>query len=437
MRSLFIRALGALSLAWWGLSSASGCSPSTGTADVNGSAGGTSSGGGAGGVGAGAVAGGGGTGLGGVGGDVGGTFNIGSGATNGGSVDGGPKCSVDVHQGERLPLDMYFLVDTSGSMGEKVQGGTKWSVISASLVSFLNDPANSDVATGIGYFPKIDPAAPKTCSTTPDCGPFGPCVGLNLFGACLGCYCAAADGCQVPGYAVPSVPLMLPPNHAAVVTDLGTHGPSGGTPTTPALTGAAQIASQWTHDNPGRTTVIVLATDGNPTGCTANSVQDIANVAAAALNATNKIKTFVIGVGSSLTALNQVAQAGGTGQAFIVDTAGDVAKAFTAALNSIRGQAVPCDFKVPTSTSSGPVDPAKVNVSFAPPGGAPAPILQTANDDPANCGTGPGWYYDFDPARDGKPPTLLKMCAASCAALTQGGAVSVELGCKTKQAVIQ
>jgi hypothetical protein len=347
-------------------------------------------------------------------------------------TDGGKRCSVDVHQGERLPLDIYFLVDTSGSMNEKIQGGTKWSVVSGALVGFLNDPANSDIATGIAYFPKVLPGVPPFCTIDADCMAYGPCVDgivsadgmTHLFGNCQ-----KADACQVSEYSMPAVPLALPPNHGAVVTDIGRQNPGGGTPTQPALQGASAIAQQWAKQNPGRTTIIVLATDGDPTGCTTNTVQDVANVAAMTLAGSPSIKTYVIGVGNSLTSLNSIAQSGGSGQAFVLDTTGDVAKAFTAALNMIRGQAVPCDFKVPTETSSGKVDPTLVNVRFTPANGAPQVIPQTFDGTSGTCGPMGGWYYDNNAA-----PTLLKMCDVSCKALGLGGRVEVELGCQTEKA---
>src|SRR5689334_19037950 len=239
-----------------------------------------------------------------------------------GLTDGGKRWSVDLHQGERLPLDIYFLVDTSGSMNEKVQGGTKWSVVSSALVGFLNDPMNSDIAAGIGYFPKVLPGVPAFCTIDSDCNMYGPCVDgivsqdgmTHLFGNCQ-----KADACQVSEYSMPSAPLSLPPNHQAVITDIGRQNPGGGTPTEPALQGASTIAQAWAKQNPGRTTIIVLATDGDPTGCTMNAVQDVANVAAMTLAGSPSIKTYVIGVGNSLTSLNSIAQAGGSGQAFVLD----------------------------------------------------------------------------------------------------------------------
>jgi len=56
----------------------------------------------------------------------------------------------------------------------------------------------------------------------------------------------------------------------------------------------------------------------------------------------------VIGVGSALSNLNQIAQAGGTNSAFIVDTNGNVGQQFIEALNAIRGAALACEYLIPS-----------------------------------------------------------------------------------------
>lgn len=222
------------------------------------------------------------------------------------------------------------------------------------------------------------------------------------------------------------MPLYLPPNHAAVAADISKHMPGGGTPTRPALEGAMQYVNQWATSNPGRKVVVVLATDGDPAGCSQNTPQDVANVAAAALSGPHAIQTFVIGVGSSLTSLNLIAQAGGTSMAYLVDTGGSVGQAFTAALNQIRGQATPCDFTIPAQTTQGPVDPSRVNVSYTPRGATQRmPVPMTQGGLPANCGANGGWYYD-DPVA----PKSVKLCDSTCQSL-QGGKVELEFGCKT------
>ena len=97
----------------------------------------------------------------------------------------------------------------------------------------------------------------------------------------------------------------------------------------------------------------------------------------------------MIGVGSSLVSLNLVAQSGGTGQAFLVDTGADVGKLFGDALEQIRGAAAACDFVIPAEGAQGKaVDPSQVNVRYTPTGTSDATLVpQTFMGDPANCGS--------------------------------------------------
>ena len=334
-------------------------------------------------------------------------------------LDPDAACSGEVREGERVPLDMYFLLDQSGSMSNQVQGGTKWKVVSDSLVGFLNDPANADIGVGIGYFPL---QVPPTCMKG---DPW--CFCIPIINVCIP---TMGGSCNVLDYAKPSVPLALPPNHGAVAMDIGKHSPGGGTPTRPALEGAIQYVSSWAMTNSGRKTVVVLATDGDPEGCSQNSPQDIANLAARALNGPPHLQTFVIGVGSSLTSLNLIAEAGGTTMAYLVDTGGSVGAGFTAALNQIRGHATPCAFSIPMQTSRGAVDPSRVNVYLTPKGATQRmPLPMTQGGLAASCGATGGWYYD-----DPSAPKTVRLCDASCQAL-QGGRVELEFGCKTIIAV--
>jgi hypothetical protein len=338
--------------------------------------------------------------------------------------DGG-NCDAKTFTGERLPLDIYFLVDKSGSMDQN----NKWQSVSSSLVAFLNDPANADIGAGIGYFPLTIPGINPFCTVDADCASYGPCVGgvdigggSHLFGNCQG-----ADVCQVSSYAAPAVPLSLPPNHPPVVSSIQGTSPGGGTPTRPALEGTMQYVVGWAQQNPGRKTVVVLATDGDPTGCTTNAVQDSANIAAQALSQ-NGIQTFVIGVGNSLTSLNQIAQAGGTGQAYIVDAGGNVQQQFSDALAAIHGAALPCSFSIPTD---GQADPNKVNITFTANGDPAAQTVpRTSSADSSTCPTNaPAWYYS-DAAK-----TSAVLCDATCANLkTISATVSFALGCTTQVA---
>lgn len=344
--------------------------------------------------------------------------------SGGSSANSGDErvCKAESHDGQRAPLDMYFLVDSSLSMDESIPGGgTRWEAVSSALIDFLDNPTNADTALGLGYFPIVPQA---TCQMgDPDC-------------LCILTFCVPLSfelaSCEVGDYVAATAPLTLPPNPLALISDLQSHVLNGGTPTRPALEGAVQYATSWATMHPDRKVVIVLATDGEPSGCLSNTPQDVANVAAAALAGPAAIQTFVIGVGSSLQSLNLVAQAGGTQQAYLVEDA-NAATAFALALEQIRGEALPCDFLIPADGAQGKVDPTKVNVKLVAPGSTmPTLIAQTADGSAATCGADGGWHYDNPVA-----PTAIKLCPASCEALNTGtveverASVQVEFGCET------
>jgi hypothetical protein len=352
----------------------------------------------------------------GVGGSIGVVFGGRSSTGQAGTTSTGPVCNAETRVGKRVPVDLHFLVDSSGSMAERVQGGTRWSLVSDALVSFLGDPRNAETGLGISYFPL---GAPPTC-TIADPG----CLCIPIINLCFAYF---GGSCVVADYAQPAVPLSLPSNPAALVSNITAHQLSGGTPTRPAVDGTLQYLSQWATQHPERRPVLVLATDGEPSGCDPNTPQDVADLVAQALAGPHAIKTYVIGVGTELVSLNLVAQAGGTGQAFLVDTGGDVAKAFGDALESIRGVASTCDFTIPAEGTDGKmVNPKKVNVRYTPNGTTGSVLLpQTSMGNGTNCGAAGGWYYDNPSA-----PTLIKLCESTCQSLGQGS-IAVEFGCDT------
>ncbi|HTV17850.1 MAG TPA: vWA domain-containing protein [Polyangiaceae bacterium] len=328
----------------------------------------------------------------------------------------GNTCGGSIFEPERLPLDMYFLVDSSGSMAEPSgAGANKWELVTSALINFLGNPDNGQIGVGIGYFPQ---------GVTPTCtaGQAG-CLCIPVINLCLanlGGSCTASD------YATPSVPLTLPSVPTRLIDDLQVRAFAGGTPTHAALEGTYQYLETWTAQNPGRKVVAVLATDGEPTGCSGNSAAEVAQLAAAALAGPSHIQTFVIGVGRALANLNQVARAGGTTQAYLTDTSSNLVNEFSEALDAIRTQAGPCAFEIPDSTDEGSVDPAKVNVRFTPRGASePTIVAKTFGGTADGCGTDGGWHYD-DPAN----PTRIQLCESSCRAAASAR-MEVQFGCDT------
>jgi hypothetical protein len=300
-------------------------------------------------------------------------------------------CAAETTRAQQLPLDMYIMLDKSGSMDDDVQGGTKWTVVRNALAQFLSQPTLTGVSVGLQYFP-------------------------------LG-----NDSCTAATYAAPDVEIAaLPGVGSAIATSLVAHSPGGNTPTSAALQGAINHCKTWGTAHPDDVVIVVLATDGQPTACD-TSIANIAAIAQAGVNGTPKVLTFVIGVGSALTNLNQIAAGGGTTQAFIVDTNGNVGQQFLDALNVIRGTALGCVYKLP-SPDGGTPDYDKVNVQYTPGGSSTGQMLPRVSGQAACPASGDAWYYDNPTA-----PTQIILCPATCDKVRADstGAVDVLLGCKT------
>ena len=331
----------------------------------------------------------------------GGTGTGGGQGTGGGSgADAGedplfPAC-VDVGRPVLLaPLDLMLLLDVSGSMDYDY----KWAGVKSALKSFVGDARFDGLGVGVQYFPLV-------------------------------------AQCNVAAYTAPAVPFgLLPGNQGRIVNSLDEQRMSGGTPTVPALEGAVAYTKSYLQlgaADAGRKAAVVLATDGVPdqscagvSGADAglpNNLDNVVQVALGAANSSPEVRTFVIGVGSELGALNKIAVAGGTGKAVLVDVAANADVQFLAALTQIRRDALGCDFPVPYLQS---VDLNKAQVVFVPSDGS-AHVFMPRRADRAACLGGQGWYFD-----DPLVPTKVVLCEPSCDLITQGrtGDLKVQFAC--------
>jgi len=343
-----------------------------------------------------------------------------------GTVDA-PACATSIVKADKIPLDLYLMLDRSTSMNESVSGGgTKWSTVTQALGTFVQQPGLDGISVGMQYFgvPSGATCSVTSCTTSADCGASacGPCI-ANV---CIGIISSAGDSCTASDYATPAVEIApLPGVASTIVSSIGAHSPSTGTPTSAALQGAVDHAKAWRSAHPSDAVVAVLATDGEPSGCD-EDLGHIDAIAAAALAGTPSVLTFVIGVGSSLSNLNGIAAAGGTNQAFLVDTGGNVNQQFLDAMNAIRHAALGCNYLIPTPVSGDP-NYSEVNVVYQPGGGSAVTFPNVP--DMASCpANGNGWYYD-NPAN----PMQIILCPSSCT-LVEGdttGEVDVTLGCST------
>jgi hypothetical protein len=393
----------------------------------------------------------------------------------------GDACASELHKAERRPLDMYIMLDSSDSMRELLSDNVtlKWDAVRKALTSFVSDMASTGLGVGLQYFPIVEPSVASTCAIDQACGQFGPCdIPMTCLGGttvkpcktaadCGGqqcvrlgicrrtgglcapagavcsmgagpCdpapgYCNKRDSCDANVYAAPAVEIGILPGAAqGIIGSLTAKMPDGLTPSSSALSGALAHAKAYAAAHPDHRVVVLLATDGLPTECTPVDIAGISALASGAASAMPAIATFVIGVFSSAEAsiaqqnLDALATAGGTGKALIVNTSQDVTAGFLSALDTIRTNALSCEYAIPRPTS-GQLDYGLVNVQFTSGGGQTSTIGYAGT---ACTGRG-GWTYDVNPASG--TPTKIVICDSTCngfKADTQGS-VSIQLGCKT------
>lgn len=321
------------------------------------------------------------------------------------------ECAASTSVAELIPVDLHLLLDKSGSMNDPVEctfvifcsSETKWTETTGALKSFISSTTAADkIGMGVTFFPQGN-----------------------------------GDGeCNVGQYAKPKVETAdLPGAAGALIGAIDGTSPGGNTPSRPAVQGAMDHATAFQTANPGRKSVLVFATDGEPTGCAPNDIGDVS--AAIAGGKTKGINTYVIGVfatdtffgggGSAKDSLNQWASAGGTDKAFLVNVSKNLSAEFKAALDTIRKTAIGCEYNVPKPTGGQAFDPEKVNVLYTPGGGAEKTLVNVPNE--AACKPD-AWYYD-----NPKTPSKILLCPSICPTVKNdpAGKVQVSVGCGTRK----
>lgn len=356
---------------------------------------------------------GGGSSSGGASGVTGGSFSTGgtvlafggmthAGNTGVGGGNSGGACASQSAKAEVLPVYLAFAFDRSGSMGKLDKAwhdpALKWDPVATATKAFFTDPASAGLSASVTFFPDQS----------------------NV---------RCTDG----AYQMPDVPMTELPSTVpgAAIDMVGNQEWLGGTPTLNAMRGVISYVEQRAQTTPGRY-VIVLVTDGYPEGCDdEDNMISAVSAAASAIAAT--VPTYVIGVanppisGAPETVINltQIAMAGGTGQAYIINT-GDptqTATSFKAAVDSIRGAAISCDARIPPAPTGSTFDKQKVAVSYTSNGTATALTYDAA------CAMPNSWHYD-----DPTTPTEVVLCPNTCSAIQAdpNGALSVEFSCNTQ-----
>jgi hypothetical protein len=336
------------------------------------------------------------------GGAKGGAAGMGSGGgLNLGGSSGGTapnECAGDTVQGSFRPVDIHIMLDQSGSMADS----GKWAAVKTALLGFANDSRFAGTGVGLQTFPSA----------------------------------AGNAACVAESYTDALLAITPLPDAAPELTNLlNARAPvvGGDTPTRPALAGALTYAREWASQpaHANGTTIVLLATDGEPTIC-GTDTDSIASLAATAFQDTPSIRTFVVGVGSGFEApLDAIALSGGTNQSISVDVAGDTTAKFREALAAFGGPAIACNFDIPPPPKGKTLDPTQVNVRLTR-NGVTTDLLQAKSS--ADCGTADDqWFYDNPTA-----PTRIDLCPATCEAARasmDASSVSLQFGCQTNVAI--
>jgi hypothetical protein len=338
-------------------------------------------------------------------GGAGGAVEIDGGGSGGGpgTIDPGSACATSTVQANLTPVDLFILFDRSASMAYK----SKWDAATAALTSFFQSPASAGLGVALRFFP--DDGCDNVSCNAAACGQ--PLVPLGRL-----------LSTSAPGDAQEQALVSVSSSKMPQVNEMG----GGGTPLTPALSGAESWATTYLGQKPGDRVAVVLVSDGEVNGCDENAAT-MAKIVASAHAA--GIDTFAVGLAGYFEAqMNALAQAGGTGQAFFIGKT-DVKLDLLTALQTIQQKQVSCALPMPQAAQGKVVDPMLVNVDYTPEGGVIGLLGQVTSA--ATCGAAGGWYYN-DPAA----PTQIVLCPSTCAIVQADPVAKIDiiLGCQTEPA---
>jgi len=249
------------------------------------------------------------------------------------------------------PLDLYVLLDKSGSMT-----GDGWEAASGAIKAFVQEPASSGLSVALSYFPRTEGE-----TSDPQCS-----------GAL---------------YVTPLVLWQLLPQGASGITSsIDATIPGGTTPTQDVANGGLLGAKQRKISFPEHEVNAVFISDGEPCcgECPVEDAPGIGQIAAAYKAGTPSIRSHAISVQTSAQAvMSEIATKGG-GLYFPIAAS---QTAILQALREIRAKAVQCAFPVP----GGSFDPNKVSVALQQSGTTPAALTRVI--DVSQC-TGNNWYFE-------------------------------------------
>jgi hypothetical protein len=162
-----------------------------------------------------------------------------------------------------------------------------------------------------------------------------------------------------------------------------------------------------------------------------NSLANAAAVAKQLAEGTPPVPVFVIGVGSELSALDSIAEAGGSKKAILVTVGNDTTRQFLDALASIRQTSLACEYPI-QSPQSDTIDYSAVNVRFTEVGHEPETFYYVSSAAACGAETKSSWHYDNAAA-----PTKVVLCPETCSRVSAATDARIDtvFGCKRNDAV--
>lgn len=349
-------------------------------------------------------------------GDGDGTVGDGDGGIDGCAEFSAEGCTGLTFEGENVPLDIYVMFDLSCSMSCTVdqQGCCRnsddaapedeWRIqpVRNAMRAFLQDPQSAGIGVGLGFFGD-HPVQPPPGEGDPVC--------------------------TVEDHADATVPIgVLPESSDELISALDDGEPQGGTPTHLAIDGACDYSNDWKQENPTHKVVVLLVTDGIPEHSCQADIDQAVDSAESCFDSGNGRELYVLGVAAnnndSLDQLNDIADAGGTEQAYLTDS-NDVENSVLEALNAIRADAaIPCTLNIPDPPDGGTIDYGQVNVGVC--DAAENTVHTYFVEEPADCDHG-AWYYE-----DVDGEQVVQLCEPTCDTVSvSGAALTLSVGCET------
>lgn len=338
------------------------------------------------------------------------------------SQDAEPEtCAATQIEAEEIFLDMFVILDRSGSMtigapddsDDGVTGsnnsdgycdigdpnvGSRWCNAINALYGFFSDP--STVGTGVSY---------AEFSNT-GCGPFDMAVDFGILET------DDSNG-----------------QLESIEDALNDDDPDGSTNTEGAID--TLIAETSAHMPVGtRKTISVLITDGDPNGCEED--RDDLNAMLVDHYTATGIPTFVIGMdGVSSNNLEELAQNAGAAPHTNYCVSGDAEcsyysvgdgnpTVFMDALADIRSSVLGCEYAVPQA-DVGLSNLDTLEVKFTPNEGASEIILEQMASEGA-CSSDDQYWVDLSGGGD----PIIKLCPATCDTRGDGAAIDISLKCE-------